>query len=116
MHHDGVRVLNTIDHVFKTEPDSIRDPEFYLGAKLQDTTLPNGVQCWAMSSSKYFQAAVLNVKKFHGRYKLPTRHWTKQAAGPFPPNYATELDSESDVGRDPLFVLSDADWCSAMVN
>jgi hypothetical protein len=91
VHHDGVRALKEIDHFFKTKPGSIRDPEFYLGAKLRSFTLPNGVQSWAMSSSKYIQAAVHNVKEYHNA-NFPSRQWTKRAKGPFPLNYAPETD------------------------
>jgi hypothetical protein len=46
------------------KPGSIGDPDFYLGAKLQSTQLPNSVFAWGMSSSKYIQAAVQNVKDY----------------------------------------------------
>lgn len=67
VHHNGIHALTEIlDHYFKTKPgSSIRDPEFYLGAMLRMTTLPNGVHAWAMSSSKYVQAAVAIVKAYH---------------------------------------------------
>lgn len=91
VHHDGVRALQEIDHFFKMKPGSIRDPEFYLGAKLRQTTLPNGVHAWAMSPSKYIQSAVLNVKEYHRRM-YPTRTWSKRTSGPFPLNYYPELD------------------------
>ncbi|KAI2491971.1 Reverse transcriptase (RNA-dependent DNA polymerase) [Fragilaria crotonensis] len=91
VHHDSIRALNEIDHFFKTKPGSIRNPEYYLGAKLRQTTLPNGVDAWAMSSSKYVQAAVANVKAYH-KMHYPTRQWLKRAKGPFPLNYAPELD------------------------
>jgi hypothetical protein len=38
VHHDGVKALREIDHFFKTKPNSIGDPEFYLGAKLRPMT------------------------------------------------------------------------------
>ncbi|KAI2510101.1 Reverse transcriptase (RNA-dependent DNA polymerase) [Fragilaria crotonensis] len=91
VHHDGIRALKEIDHFFKTKDGSIRDPEFYLGAKLRPVTLPNGVVAWGMSSSKYIQAAVANVKAFHAK-EYPTRKWSKRSSGPFPLNYAPELD------------------------
>ncbi|KAI2494563.1 hypothetical protein MHU86_19978 [Fragilaria crotonensis] len=78
VHHDGLRALQEIDHYFKTKPGSIRDPEFYLGAKLRLYTLPNGVQSWAMSSSKYIQAAVQNVKAYHAA-NFPSRQWSKRS-------------------------------------
>ena len=73
------------------KPGSIRDPNPYLGAKLQPTLLPNSVCSWAMSSSKYVQAAVANVKEYHKK-QFPTRKWLKRASGPYPTNYAAELD------------------------
>jgi hypothetical protein len=92
VHHDGIKALKEIDHFFKTKPGSIRDPEFYLGAKLRQMTLPNGVHAWGMSSSKYIQAAVANVKAYHSLH-FPTRLWAKRTSGPFPLNYAPELDT-----------------------
>lgn len=91
VHHDGIRALNEIDRFFKTKPGSIRGPEFYLGAKLRGVTLPNGVHAWGMSASKYAQAAVSNVKDYHGKM-FPTRKWAKRTSGPFPLNYYPELD------------------------
>lgn len=99
VHADGVRALKEIDHYFKTKPDSIRDPEFYLGAKLRPISLPNGVVAWGMSSSKYIEAAVVNVKEFHARH-FPTRKWAKRSSGPFPLNYAPELDSTPQLDPD----------------
>ena len=54
-HHDaGVKALREIDqHFFKTKPNSIGDPECYLGAKLRPMKIPNGVTAWGMSASKY---------------------------------------------------------------
>ncbi|KAI2495421.1 hypothetical protein MHU86_19096 [Fragilaria crotonensis] len=91
VHHDGLKALREIDYFFKTKAGSMRDPEYYLGAKLRPVTLQNGVVAWGMSSSKYIQAAVANVKAFHARH-FPTRKWAKRSSGPFPLNYAPELD------------------------
>ena len=92
VHHDGVKALREIDHFFKTKPNSIGDPEFYLGAKLRPMTLPNGVVAWGMSASKYVQAAVAIVKTYHAK-EYPTRKWGKRTSGPFPTDYAPELDT-----------------------
>ena len=72
VHHDGTKVLKKIDYFFKTKAGSIRDPEFYLCAKLRPMQLPNGVIAWGRSSSKYIRAAVANVKAFHSKH-FPTR-------------------------------------------
>jgi Reverse transcriptase (RNA-dependent DNA polymerase) len=99
VHHDGVRMLNEIDRFFKTKAGSIRDPEFYLGAKLRPITLTNGVHCWAMSSSKYIQAAVTNVKDYHRKHFV-SRKWAKRTSGPFPLNYRPELDTTPELSSD----------------
>jgi hypothetical protein len=72
-------------------PDN-NDPNIYLGTKLKETQLPNGVWAWRISPSKYVQQAVRNcesqlIKAFNGRYKLPT-----QADNPFPTTYEPEMD------------------------
>jgi hypothetical protein len=43
---------------------SIQVPKFYLGAKLNNTVLPNGVVAWGMISSKYVQSDFQNVKEY----------------------------------------------------
>jgi hypothetical protein len=114
VHHDALRSLKEIDHFFKTKEGSIGDPEFYLGAKLRGTTLPNGVHAWSMSSSKYIQAAVANVKAYH-RQNYPNYQWTKRTSGPFPINYAPELDTTPELSaKDATFYQSQVGvlrWC-----
>ena len=54
--------LHQINHFFKMNPESMGDPDIYLGGKLRKCTMNNGVECWSMSASKYVQEAVRNVK------------------------------------------------------
>ena len=91
-HHNLLLLcLCKIDKYFKMKSGSIGDPDFYLGAKAWQTKLPNGVYAWGMSSSKYIQAAIRNVKDYvantHPGLKL-----AKHAMGPFPTGYIPELD------------------------
>ncbi len=86
-----MKSLYEIDHCFKTKPGSIRDPEFFLGAKRQHVELPNGMKAWALNSSKYIQVAVANVRAYH-RLHFPTRNWATRASGSFPLNFTPELD------------------------
>jgi hypothetical protein len=61
---------------------SIQVPAFYLGTKLKNTVLPNGVVAWFMRSSKYVQSAVQNVKEYLA--SLPGDHkLMNKAYGPF---------------------------------
>ena len=55
---DAEGVLRQIDRFFKMKPGSIGDPDLYLGSKLREHTLPNGVKAWGKSPSKYIQEAV----------------------------------------------------------
>ncbi len=58
------------------------DPDIYLGAKLKETRLPNGIWAWGMSPSKYVNQAVRNtetqlLEEFNGRFRLPTKADTR---------------------------------------
>jgi hypothetical protein len=45
IHHDPMSVMNEINGYLPLKPSSVGDPDIYLGAKLKQTRLPNGV--WA---------------------------------------------------------------------
>ena len=96
IHHDGTEVLKQIDFFFRMKPGSIGDPDMYLGGKLRQTRLANGVDAWGLSSSKYVQEAVRNVEKFlserKGGRKLPRR-----AATPFERDYRPETDESPEL-------------------
>jgi hypothetical protein len=62
VHHDPGSPLAKMDEYFKMKEGSIQVTTFYLGSKLKKTVLPNGMVAWGMSSSKYMQYAVQNVK------------------------------------------------------
>jgi hypothetical protein len=78
MHHDPVTILYRINGYMSMTPSSVGDPDIYLGAKLRQTRLPNGVWAWGLSPSKYIAQAVKNcqthlTKKLHNHYCLPPR-------------------------------------------
>jgi hypothetical protein len=91
VHHKPGVPLTKLYQYFKMKNGSIQEPTFYLGAKLNKTTLQNGVIAWAMSSRKYVQSAVQNVKEClavsAGGHTLK-----KRAYEPFPLDYRPELD------------------------
>jgi hypothetical protein len=91
VHHDPGSPLAKLDEYFKIKERSIQVPTFYLGVKLKKTVLPNGVVAWGMSSSKYIQSAVHNVKEYLAA--LPDDQMLlKKASGPFAGGYKTDLD------------------------
>jgi len=88
--HDAM--LRHIDKFFKLKPESIRDPDMYLGAKIRQHQAKNGAWCWTLSPVKCVQEAVSNCKKhlkekLNGKYTMP-----KGPANPFPMKYEAEID------------------------
>ena len=92
IHHDAMSVLRQINSYLPLKPTSVGDPDIYLGAKLKETQLPNGIYAWGLSPSKYVNQAVKNcqthlTEKLNDRYKIPTR-----ADNPFPTDYCVDTD------------------------
>ena len=85
-------VLNQINGYLPLKPTSVGDPDIYLGAKLKETQLPNGIYAWGLSPSKYVNQAVKNcqthlTEKLNDKYKIPTR-----ADNPFATDYCADTD------------------------
>ncbi len=71
--HNALSVLTQINNYLPLKPTSVGDPHIYLGAKLKETQLPNGIYAWGMSPSKYvvkncqtYLSEKLN-DKYHGK-------------------------------------------------
>ena len=99
VHHDAMTALMAIDKYFKMKEGSMGDPDFYLGAKLRKMTLANGVEAWAMSSSKYVNAAVANVFS-HLKSRGQEHMMPKRAATPFKGGYQPELDVSEELNAE----------------
>ena len=67
---------------FKLKESSIGPPSQYLGGKIQNVLLENGIECWAFGSSQYVQEAVKNVKSYLSECNLSM---TKRVKVPFEP-------------------------------
>jgi hypothetical protein len=114
VHHDPDAPLAKLDEYFKMNEGSIQVPTFYLGAKLKNTVLPNGVVAWGMSSIKYMQSAVQNVQDYlaalPGNQKL-----LKKASDTFTGGHKPELDDspELDPARENFYQLQIGilRWC-----
>ena len=91
------RVLRKdIGQHFVLREESIGPPSLYLGGKLREITLENGVKAWAFGSTQYVQAAVRNVEEHLKKtgeklpYKAPT---------PLSSNYCPEIDVSPELGE-----------------
>jgi hypothetical protein len=96
IHHDAVNAIKQLDKYFPMKPGSIGDPDIYLGTKLQQVELSNGVFAWSMCPSKYIKDAVRNVEKalskMDGNRRLPTR-----CSAPWLRDYVCELDDSPEL-------------------
>ena len=111
VNHDAEKELYRLDKYFKMKPESIGDPDIYLGGKITkfELTEPNeeGQYAWGMSPSKYIRAAMSNVeeylaKNYDGR-TLPNKH----ATSPFKTGYRPELDLSPELDQEKsLFYMS----------
>jgi hypothetical protein len=69
---------NKIGQRFVLREEFIGPPSIYLGEKLQEITLENGVKAWAFDLCQYVQSAVKNVEEHLAKtgeklpYKAPT--------------------------------------------
>ena len=62
IYHSAEEELNKIDKVFKMKAGSIGDPDIYLGAKVKQMKMNNGVTAWAISPNQYVNEAVNNCE------------------------------------------------------
>ena len=88
-------VLGKINDYLPLKPNSVSDPDIYLGTKLKQTRLDNGIWAWVLSPSKYVNQAVKNcedhLRENHGgKYTLP-----RKAENPFRMGYEPELDEST---------------------
>ena len=91
-HHGALDVLSNIDKNFKFKPNSIGDPDIYLGAKLKKTRMDNGVWEWANSPARYVRESVKNVEIYLRGLNNDRRALSKKAENPFVMGYAPEMD------------------------
>ena len=81
--------LDRLGKYFTLKPGSVGPPKIYLGAKVSEVSLPNGVNAWAMSASQYIKEGVRNVEEYLDRRGMKLRKGTKT---PMVTNYRPECD------------------------
>jgi hypothetical protein len=90
--------IKKLDHYFQMKPGSIGDPDIYLGNKMKNTKLENGVDAWALSSSKYVQEAIANVERYLADPKNNIKKELKRKVrSPWPSGYEPELDTSEEL-------------------
>jgi hypothetical protein len=114
VHHDPGTPLSKLYEYFKMKEGSIQVPTFYLGAKVKKTFFPNGAVAWCMSSIKYVQSDVQNVKEYLA--VLPgDQKFLKKAYVPFAGGYNPDPDESPEL--DPIRAnfyqsqIGSLQWC-----
>ena len=108
--HDAMPILEKINKFMLLKPDSVGDPDIYLGAKLKRVQLENNVWCWTLSPSKYIQESVRNCEKylnnhFDGKFKM-----YKNAPNPF------DMDYDPDTDVTPLLPPDQASYSNIIID
>ena len=82
-------LLDRLDKYFPLKPGSVGPPNLYLGGKLTEIVLPNGVKAWSISGSKYIQEAIANLEKELSKRGLQLK---KKVNSPLSSGYRPECD------------------------
>jgi hypothetical protein len=90
--HDAKSEIEKLDKYFPMKPGSIGPPDLYLGSKIKRCILPNGVEAWGMSPTKYIHAAINNVQRYLAQKGMAL---PKRAATPFASGYVPETDTSA---------------------
>lgn len=99
VHQDAMSALKQINMAFTLKPDSVGDPDIYLGAKCQTTRLRDGVITYTLSPSKYIQENVRLVESYLEKHYGTSLKKESRSKLPLPNNYRPELDLSEEVAR-----------------
>ena len=82
--------MNELGKLYELKPESIHEPDIYLGANMEEVQLPNGKIEWSMGSKRYVKNAIRVVEALitedDSEVKL-----NLTARNPFPSGYKPEL-------------------------
>ena len=87
---------NEIGKHWVLKPESIGPPSQYLGGKLREVTLANGMKAWAFGSHQYVQSAVTNVYDHLVKKGLKLPY---SAPNPLSIDYRPEIDVTPELGE-----------------
>ena len=84
-------IMDALGQLYELKPESVKEPELYLGANMEKVQLPSGKTEWAMSSRTYVKNAVKVVEALITDDDPETK-LKSTAKNPFPGGYKPELD------------------------
>ncbi|KAI2500467.1 Reverse transcriptase (RNA-dependent DNA polymerase) [Fragilaria crotonensis] len=83
--------MNDLGKLYELKPESVKEPDIYLGANMEKVQLPNGKVEWSMGSKTYVKNAIKVVEALLLEDD-PTATLKSTARNPFPSGYKPELD------------------------
>jgi hypothetical protein len=83
--------MNELGKMYELKPESVHEPDIYLGADMEKVQLPSGKVEWAMGSKTYVRNAVKVVEALIAEDD-PEAKLKTTARNPFPSGYKPELD------------------------
>ena len=93
------QVMNDLGKLYELKPESVREPDIYLGANIEKVQLPDGRSEWAMTSRTYVKNAVKIVENllFEDGEEARLKSTVKN---PFPSGYRPELDASRELNSE----------------
>jgi hypothetical protein len=91
--------MDKLGKLYKFKPESVKEPDLYLGANLKKVQLPNGKVEWAMGSRTYVKNAVQVVESLIAEDD-PEAKLKATARNSFPTGYKPELDVSSKLNEE----------------
>ena len=88
---DPMVTMNDLGKLYELKPESVKEPDIYLGANMEKVQLPNGKVEWSMGSKTYVKNAIKVVEALLLEDD-PTATLKTTARNPFPSGYKPELD------------------------
>jgi hypothetical protein len=88
---DPRTIMNQLGELYELKPESVKEPDVYLGANIEKIQLRDGRTVWGMSSKTYVKNSVKVVEALL-REDDPDAKLKSTAKNPFPSGYKPELD------------------------
>ena len=83
--------MNELGKLYELKPESVKEPDIYLGANMEKVQMPDGRVEWTMGSRAYVKNAVKVVESLIAEDD-PDAKLKSTAQNPFPTGYKPELD------------------------
>ena len=92
--HDPQAIMDYLNQAYTLKPDSVKEPDGYLGATIKKYQLDGDQSCWAASSDLYLKRALADVETELDKIGQKLR---PRASTPLSTGYRPELDQSPEL-------------------